>query len=238
MSKKFIEGNNYNPDIYRNDINQWTEGEYTVTRSTHWSAPGCHDGCGLIYYTKEGKLVKVEGDPANGYSRGALCMRCLDLTEAVYAENRLKYPMTRNRSERGKDTWRRISWEETFDLIEAKVREFQKKYTASSVVVTQGTGRNTVFYHSTVLTYLGFQSPSAMGGFLSGDSCYSPRSSIMALMAGCFLISDMSQTLEQRYDSKDWAVPGCILVWGNDPLVSNGDGYLGHWVVEAMKRGS
>ena len=34
----------------------------------------------------------MEGDPANGYSRGALCMRCLDLVEAMYAEDRLKYP--------------------------------------------------------------------------------------------------------------------------------------------------
>ena len=33
-------------------------------------------------------------------------------------------------------------------------------------------------------------------------------------------------------------LPECILVWGNDGIVSNPDGFLGHWMVEAMKRGS
>ena len=39
---------------------QWQDGEYTVTRTTAWSGPGCHDGCGVLYYTKDGKLEKVE----------------------------------------------------------------------------------------------------------------------------------------------------------------------------------
>ena len=27
---------------------QWREGELTVTRGTAWTAPGCHDGCGVL----------------------------------------------------------------------------------------------------------------------------------------------------------------------------------------------
>ena len=110
MTKKYVEGNQYNPDIYRSDLDHWQDGEYTVYRTTQWTAPGCHDGCGILcYVNKEGKLEKVEGDPANGYSRGALCMRCLDLVEAMYAEDRLKYPMKRAFEDRGKDAWERIT---------------------------------------------------------------------------------------------------------------------------------
>ena len=116
MTKKYVEGNQYNPDIYRSDLDHWQDGEYTVYRTTQWTAPGCHDGCGILcYVNKEGKLEKVEGDPANGYSRGALCMRCLDLVEAMYAEDRLKYPMKRAFEDRGKDAWERITWEEALD---------------------------------------------------------------------------------------------------------------------------
>lgn len=239
MTKNYLEGNQYNPDIYRSDLDHWQEGDYTVYRTTQWSAPGCHDGCGILCYVNgEGRLEKVEGDPSNGYNRGALCMRCLDLVEALYAEDRLKYPMKRAREDRGKDRWERISWDEAYDLIEERVRFFQKEYGNGSIVVTQGTGRNTTFFHAPTLCYVGFQSPSDMGGFLSGDSCYSPRASIMALMAGCFLISDMSQALPGRFDSEEWTVPACILIWGNDGLRSNADGFLGHWMIEAMKRGS
>lgn len=35
-----------------------------VFRTTTWSpGAGCHGGCGVLAYIKDGKLVKVEGDP-------------------------------------------------------------------------------------------------------------------------------------------------------------------------------
>ena len=37
---------------------RYEEGEYTVTRGSAWSGPGCHLGCGVLMYTdKDGKLV-------------------------------------------------------------------------------------------------------------------------------------------------------------------------------------
>ena len=39
---------------------RYEEGEYTVTRGSAWSGPGCHLGCGVLMYTdKDGKLVKA-----------------------------------------------------------------------------------------------------------------------------------------------------------------------------------
>ena len=52
---------------------RYQEGDLTVTRGSAWSGPGCHDGCGVLLYTdKDGKLVKVEGDPENPYNKGGL----------------------------------------------------------------------------------------------------------------------------------------------------------------------
>lgn len=47
-------------DYYKKhwDEVEWQDGDYTVTRTTAWSAPGCHDGCGVLYYTKDGKLER------------------------------------------------------------------------------------------------------------------------------------------------------------------------------------
>ena len=85
----------------------------TVTRGSAWSGPGCHLGCGVLLYTdKDGKLVKVEGDPENPFTQGRLCVRCLDMPEVVNHKDRLTYPMKRAREDRGKDKWERISWEE------------------------------------------------------------------------------------------------------------------------------
>lgn len=60
----------YNEELYRGE-RHWKEGEFDVFRSTHWSAPGCHNGCGLVYYVKDGVLDHVEGDRALPSTRGA-----------------------------------------------------------------------------------------------------------------------------------------------------------------------
>ncbi len=63
---------------------RWEKDGLTVTRSSVWSGPGCHDGCGVLLYTnKESKLVKVEGDPENPFNQGRLCVRCLDAASLV-----------------------------------------------------------------------------------------------------------------------------------------------------------
>lgn len=81
--------------VYHEGEVTWEEDGYTVTRTYNYSAPGCHDSCGVLLYTKDGKLEKVEGDPLDPYANGKLCMRCLDLEEMVNHPMRLKYPMKR-----------------------------------------------------------------------------------------------------------------------------------------------
>ena len=51
---------------------EWEEDGCTVTRTYNYSAPGCHDSCGVLLYTKDGKLEKVEGDPLDPYANGKL----------------------------------------------------------------------------------------------------------------------------------------------------------------------
>ncbi|SDF72789.1 molybdopterin-dependent oxidoreductase [Sporomusa acidovorans] len=215
---------------------QWKEGEYTVTRTCQWTAPGCHDGCSVLYYTKGNKLVKVEGDPESKYNFGRLCMRCLASPELVNDPNRVKWPMKRA-GERGENKWTRITWDEAFNLIEDKVRTIWKDYGPESIVTAIGTGRNT-WSIVPKLTYDGFKSPNFSMGFLPGDSCYLPRAAAMGTMIGDFFIIDASQLDERRYDNPEWKLPEVVMIWGNNPLISNGDGFLGHWIVDMMKRGT
>ena len=122
---------------------RYQEGEYTVTRGSAWSGPGCHLGCGLLLYTdKDGKLVKVEGDPENPFNKGRLCVRCLDLMESAYNENRVVYPMKRDPKNRGKDKWERVSWDEAYDLIAEKFLAYKEEFGAQSVLFFKGTGRD------------------------------------------------------------------------------------------------
>ncbi|SMC37344.1 molybdopterin-dependent oxidoreductase [Sporomusa malonica] len=215
---------------------QWQEGDLTVTRTCSWTAPGCHDGCSVLYYTKGNELVKVEGDPESQYNFGRLCMRCLSAPELVNDPKRVKWPMKRV-GERGENKWERITWDQAYDIIEEKVRSIWKDYGPESIVTAIGTGRNT-WSIVPKLTYSAFKSPNFSMGFLAGDSCYLPRAAAMGTMIGDFFIVDASQLDQRRYDNPEWKLPECVMIWGNNPIISNGDGFLGHWIVDMQKRGT
>ena len=215
---------------------QWQEGEYTVTRTTHWSPPGCHNGCGVLLYTKDGELVKVEGDPLNAVANGKLCMRCLTMPEAVHHPDRLKYPMKRA-GERGENKWERISWDEAYDTITKNVLETKEKYGSESIVVVHGTGRN-IGWQVPYFASACMETPNVSTFGFSGFACYLPRMIGTSAKFGDMFICDTSQTHADRYANEDWQVPGVILVWGCEPIKSNADGFLGHWLVECVEMGS
>lgn len=227
--REFIETKHEKPWRYEED-------GLTVTRSAAWTAPGCHEGCGVLMYTDaQGKLVKVEGDPEDPYNQGRLCVRCLDLPEVVYSKDRLMYPMRRDKALRGKDAWERISWEEAIDEIGDKLQETAREFGPESVVFLQGTGRD-------VQTPIGrlawtYGSPN-YGCPQSGIACYMPRIAMCASTTGSMWISDCSQQFQDRYDNPDYEVPEVMIVWGNYPIKSNADGFFGHWVIDLMKRGT
>jgi anaerobic selenocysteine-containing dehydrogenase len=216
----------------------WQEGNLTATRTSMWSGPGCHEGCQIIFYTDEaGKLVKVEGDPNSPFTQGRLCMRCMELPEVVNHPSRLRRPLKRVGA-RGEDKWEEISWDEAYDIVKENVRKFQKESGPESIVSMIGTGRNIsqVIAHN---QYANFGGPDLCLAFLSGNSCMLPRTALCFAIMGGQWVADMSQFRATRYEEDpDWVPPECIIMWGTNPMVNNADAFLGHWLVESMKRGS
>ena len=217
---------------------RYQEGDLTVTRTSAWSGPGCHLGCGILLYTDaEGKLVKVEGDPENPFNKGRLCPRCLDMIESVYNSDRILYPMRRvgGREARGTDNWERITWDEAYDEIAEKFLYYKEHFGAESVSFWKGTGRDIAPWISHLAWAFG--SPNVVFG-LSGCACFVPRIAASTCTSGSFWVGDYSQQFRDRYDDPRWKCPELIVLWGNNPVVSNSDGLYGHWVTDCMKRGS
>ena len=57
---------------------------------THSICPFCGVGCGLVAYTKGGKLINVEGDPDHPINQGTLCSKGQAVMEVVTSPLRLK----------------------------------------------------------------------------------------------------------------------------------------------------
>jgi anaerobic selenocysteine-containing dehydrogenase len=214
----------------------WNEDGVKVVRSIARTGPGCHEGCGVLLYVKNGKLLKVEGDPDFPHNQGRLCPRCLALTQVVYHPDRLKYPLKRA-GERGEGRWERITWEEAYETIAQKFSKIKKEYGPESVIFCQGTGRD-ISPYITRLAYT-FGSPNwVCFGPLHGQACWLPKIVTNVVTAGDLIVADCAQFFPGRYENPDWKMPKCIIIWGNEPTVSSPDGFMGQWIIDCMKIGS
>lgn len=214
---------------------RYKEGDLDVTRGSAWSAPGCHLGCGVLVYSKDGEVMRVEGDPDNPYNQGRLCPRCAAVTEIFNNDKRVVTPMKRAKENRGKDAWEPISWNEALDTVEARFNGYKEKYGPESVVFLQGTGRDIAAYISRLAWSFG--SPNYTFS-LSNVACFGPRILASTMVAGTFMVGDYSQQFVDRYENPEWECPALTVVWGNNPIVANSDGAYGHWVTDVMQRGS
>jgi anaerobic selenocysteine-containing dehydrogenase len=206
-----------------------------IIRTTTWSAgPGCHGSCGVLAYVKDGRLVKVEGDPDHPWNQGRLCSRCLAMTQYVYHPDRLTRPLKRV-GRRGEGKWQPISWEEAFDLIERRMKKIREESGPESVIFAMGTGRD-IGPWICLLAYA-YGSPNVMFS-LSGVACYSPRIAAVETVQGDYCILDAAQWFPKRYDDPHYKVPECIIVWGYNIPASCPDNVFGHWLIDLRKRGA
>lgn len=202
--------------------------------SVCWGGGGCHGGCGVILNVRDGALVRIEGNPATPYNQGRLCAKILALPQLVNHPDRLRYPMKRV-GERAEGKWQRISWDEAYDTIVERLNTIKKDYGPESVVFLRGTGRDITGAIS-LLAYA-YGSPNT-GLLLSGVACYLPRTAAVMMVCGGQIVTDAAQFFPDRYDNPAWERPDCLMVWGNNPIVSNANAYYGHWVVDCMKKGT
>ena len=71
---------------------------------------------GIIGYVEDGRLKKIEGNPALPRTNGKLCARGQAGVNQVYNPDRLLHPMVRV-GKRGEGKWKRISWDQAFSLL-------------------------------------------------------------------------------------------------------------------------
>ncbi len=82
----------------------------------------CPDQCGLLVHKKDGKIIKMEGDPNHPVTRGNICNKVRNMPERLYDPNRIQFPLKRIGS-KGTGKFEQISWNEAIRTITTKWRE-------------------------------------------------------------------------------------------------------------------
>lgn len=101
---------------------------------------GCSYGgynCGILAHVKDGRFIKVEGNPFHPLNKGKLCAKGQSAVQWVYNEQRLKYPLLRV-GKKGESSFKRIKWHEALEIIVEKVQEIKEKYGPEYLIFSKG----------------------------------------------------------------------------------------------------
>lgn len=184
-------------------------------RKIHTCCRACIANCGVIAHVRNGRVIKLEGDPADRMSKGSMCAKGLAGIQALYHPNRNKYPMQRV-GERGENKWKRISWDEAIDIIARKLMETREKYGAESLVCSTGGGGNPEIWSIARFCNI-FGTPN---WFEPGCAqCYLPRVLSTAMMYGGDDSSIADSNALEIYFPEDTPMKSLVL-WGTDPSYS------------------
>ncbi|SDM75404.1 Anaerobic selenocysteine-containing dehydrogenase [Fictibacillus solisalsi] len=82
----------------------------------------CPDQCGLLLHKKDGKIIKVQGDPDHPVTQGNICNKVRNMPERLYDPKRLTTPLKRIGA-KGSMEFEPISWDEAIDTITSKWKE-------------------------------------------------------------------------------------------------------------------
>jgi anaerobic selenocysteine-containing dehydrogenase/Fe-S-cluster-containing dehydrogenase component len=94
----------------------------------------CPAGCGVHVRTREGRAVKLEGNPDHPVNAGTLCARGQAALQGLYNPGRVRAPLTRQAD----GSFKAISWDDAIALLAGKLAAAQGK-----VAVISGAGRGT-----------------------------------------------------------------------------------------------
>ena len=175
----------------------------------------CIANCGVLAHVKNGRVIKLEGNPVDPMSQGRMCAKGLAGIQALYHPNRNKYPLLRV-GERGSGRWRRISWDEALTRVAEKAMETREKYGAEALFCTTGGGGNPEIWSIARFCNV-FGTPN---WYEPGCAqCYLPRVLSCAMMYGGADSSIADSNALELYDYENAQIK-CLVLWGAGPAYS------------------
>src|SRR5687768_16997166 len=86
----------------------------------------CPDTCAMLVTVRDGRAVKVAGDPDHPFTRGFLCAKVNRYVERTYHQGRLLRPMRRVGA-KGRGEFEPISWDDALEEIADRLRSVRSE---------------------------------------------------------------------------------------------------------------
>src|SRR5438132_9810597 len=89
----------------------------------------CSAACGVLAETRDGRVIKLEGNPDHPLNRGALCARGQAAVQGLYNPDRIRAPMVKEGG-----AWKTITWDDAITRLSQKIGEVRSRNAAGGAV--------------------------------------------------------------------------------------------------------
>ncbi len=89
----------------------------------------CATGCGVLAEVRDGRPIKLEGNPAHPVNRGAICATGMSAMQGLYNPDRYRQPMLRENG-----TLTPVTWDRALEVLGQKLGEVKSRGGASEAV--------------------------------------------------------------------------------------------------------
>jgi thiosulfate reductase / polysulfide reductase chain A len=122
------------------------------TREVATACEVCPNKCAVLASVADGRVRKLDPNPASPKSRGMLCARGNAAVKSVYDPDRVKQPLIRAGA-RGEGKWRAASWDEAFDFAGAALAKIKEQQGPEAVIFSSTEGFQEEFFKNFGLAY-------------------------------------------------------------------------------------
>lgn len=183
----------------------------------------CPDACATLVTIRNGRAIRVAGDPDHPFTRGFLCTKVNRYVERTYHHGRLTHPMRRV-GKKGEGRFERISWDDALSEVARRLGEIARSadgpqailpYSYSGTLgLVQGGAMDHRFFHL------------AGASMLDRTICSMAGTVGLRMTVGASIGADAEGIPESDL----------VLLWGTNTLTSNP--HLWPFVREARARGA
>lgn len=163
----------------------------------------CEASCGLVAEMEDGRIVEMRPNKDHIGTDGFACMKGLNQHKMYDSPDRLKYPL-----KRVGDKFERISWQQAYAEIGAKVKSL-RKVSPDSISMYVGTAAGFSILH-----------PIFAEGFMQGLGSHNIYSSSTQDCANRFAAANEMYGFPFHQPFVDLDKVKCLLIVGTNPVVS------------------
>ncbi|MDR0548733.1 MAG: molybdopterin-dependent oxidoreductase [Deltaproteobacteria bacterium] len=161
----------------------------------------CPNTCSLLAKVKNGRVVALTGDPEAPTNQGRVCVKCPKFVHRVYDQDRVLYPLIKEKGQ-----FVRASWETALDLVTDNLRRVLAKDPAR-ILYYQGFGSRTA------LKLLNRRFFNLLGPvtITKGTVCGGAGQGAQ----------DLDYGARVSHDVRDHDHSGLMVIWGRNPAVTS-----------------